>query len=120
MKYCYSLGDEEIYQGEFDTREAAQAEALMHIKDLGCDGPSTYWVAEIVPAPLLLDASHLGWQITEAIENYLSDAILSDDPVVSIFSDEMEELGQLVIDYLETVNGFKQHAVTGEQEHKVP
>ncbi len=115
-KWCYST-DEERYTGSFDTEAEACAEAEGQLEcDMLPGDTATYYIAHVAPADALLNARRLGEWAEEHMDETLADEIGWDDHIVELTSDEKEELGRMMIEYVKSKNGFRAWGVKGIQK----
>jgi hypothetical protein len=113
QKYCYSTNEEE-YRGEFDSREEALAEARMY-KDEG-----HVWTGVIKPAMSFLRRREdwiAGWTV-EQLDESLCDEIAADDCIIKLEPERVEELGKLILDFLDEHATFTRWGVGDVQEHE--
>lgn len=115
--YCYSH-DGETYFGNFSTREDALDNAVAEL----ADEPSqtlTVWTGLQRPAMHFLrrDAKQIGIDFVERIEEWLSDDIAFDNPIVEVRDPDI--FGTELISFLEEHAKFNHFAVTNIKEHKV-
>lgn len=118
-RYCWSH-DEEEYHGDFDTREAALAEATAELE--GNDEPGetrAVWTGVQRKALYFLRrrAEHIGRDFAERMDEHLGDEIAADDPVVNIT--DLRAFGSALLDLLERHATFGRWAVAEVQEHAV-
>jgi len=92
-KYAYSV-DQEVYYGEFDSRQ----DALAAGKD--CAEGGVVWTAEIKQGIEYLDAQSVGAAIVEMLDEQLSDDIRADDAILELRADLCEKLGKQVLSFL--------------------
>lgn len=103
--YCYSVNEED-YTGACETVEAA-------IKCCADANPEnlTCWVAVKKPAREFISAKLAGIGACDEIEKMLCDEIGADEPLVQLSPSECDELGKMILDFIEKCGGFKRHGV---------
>ena len=117
-QWCYST-DQERYHGNCATEAEAHAEAIQELENVGELGETrTYWIAQVAPAWEKLNAVRVGEWCEEHLDENLADEIGWDDNIVELTQPEREKLGQMVIDYVRSVDGFRAYGVKGEKEHQ--
>lgn len=119
--YCWS-SDEERFQGDFATREEALAEAAAEgLYDREPGETATVWTGEIRHALSFLRKRErwIGENVIEQLDEWLCDDIASDDRIIDLPQDRQEELGKLILDFLEQHAGFTSWAVEEIQTHEV-
>lgn len=116
-KYAYSL-DEERYYGSFDSIEAA----LLDAREDAEEGACVVWVGEIVDAATLL-RKRAAWKVAdssiEEADEFLVDAIGWDDQVIELTGKQINELGELITNWLCDNASFNAHAIINAKEYPV-
>lgn len=120
-QYAYST-DQENYSGLFDTVAEAQGEATASMDMSGDYEPGdeyAYWIGEVQPAEALLQASRIGQDFIERLDEWLADDIPADcGPIAELSNGDQAELGRLVIEFVRAKGGFKRYGITNAVEHK--
>lgn len=118
--YCYSLNGEEYY-GEFDTREAALAQAEAEAESQWMPGHTcTAYTGEQRHAMTFLRKweDRIGESILERLDEWLADDIASDDVIVDLIQEKHAAFGKHILDWLEVHGSFNRWAVDSVQEHE--
>lgn len=116
-QWCYSV-NEETFTGSYDTEEEAHTEAHEHLDyDMEVGDTAEYWIAKTKAAEEFLTAQWVGQSIADSMEEWLADEIGWDDRIVELSATEAIELGQMVIQYIRKVDGFRAYGVTSPKKH---
>lgn len=116
-KYAYSL-DEERYYGSFDSIESA----LLDAREDAEEGACVVWVGEIVAASELLK-KRAPWRVVdsiiEAADEFLVEEIGWDVQVIELTGKQLNELGELITNWLCDNASFNAHAIINAKEYPV-
>jgi hypothetical protein len=113
MKYCYSLTGEK-YSGELDTIGEAVAACWNNYEDEIIDnGQTIIYVGEAKRAIDYLreSASWIGEYTVDYLEDKLADEITSDYQIMDINKEDIEKLGDLIVDFLAQKAVFTRYGV---------
>lgn len=106
VEYCYSH-DEERFHGRFDSIEEAIAES-------SSDESEDYvgaWIGEVVDPVKYINPKWLGEHIREYIAQALVDEVGEAAECFTLTSEQEQEIGQMVIDYIIKGPGFNCYGV---------
>jgi hypothetical protein len=116
-KWCYSR-DEERFEGQYDTEDEAKAAAEEDLdNDLEVGDLATYWIAQVRSPEEFLNADTIGQNIQENLDEWLTDDIGWEDPIVELPPGKSEELGKLVLKFIRENNGFHAYGITKPVSH---
>jgi hypothetical protein len=116
-KWCYSV-NEENFNGSYDTEEEAHSEAQEHLDcDMEVGDTAEYWIGNPKPAEEFLRPDMVGQSIVEQVDEWLADDIGWDDHIVELTTAEATELGNMVIQYIRKVNGFRAYGIGQSTKH---
>jgi hypothetical protein len=120
-KYAYSLNEEDFH-GEFDSREAAVAEAKEECEHDGY-GQSAVWTGRIVKGADLLRAGYrphsLGESAIARADEILENDISADDYIITATDEQKEELGRIIVEWICTHCEFHRWGVQDVQAHDI-
>jgi len=118
-RYCYST-DREEYFGDFDSREDALAVAIAKLESHGEQGGTRIVWTGVQKHPMHFlspNAKRIGMDFSEQIDEWLSDDIAADDPIVKI--EDPDAFGAALMALLERYVTFDRWAVTSIRGHEV-
>jgi hypothetical protein len=116
-KWCYSV-NEENFNGSYDTEEEAHSEAQQHLSyDMEVGDTAEYWIGNQKPAEDFLRPDMVGQSIAEQVDEWLADDIGWDDHIVELTTAEATELGNMVIQYIRKVDGFRAYGIGQSKKH---
>lgn len=109
-RYCYSF-DEEQFHGDFGTEQEAVAEAAASDPER-----TTVYVGEVRPVRKMLVPQHLGDDIIDRVSELLFEEMgeFADD--FSASAEQKQELGAMVIEWLDENVGFAGYGVENVKE----
>ena len=117
LQWCYSV-NEENFIGSYDTEEEAHTEAQEHLDyDMEVGGTAEYWIGNPKPAEEFLHPDMVGNSIAERLDEWLADHIGWDDRIVELTAAEATELGNMVIQYIRKVDGFRAYGISESKKH---
>ena len=116
-KYAYSF-DEELFSSDYESPEAAQAEASVYAPE----GQEVMWIGVQKPAEEFLRGRNPEWvgeHIFKDAELFLADNIGFDDSIIELEPAQITELGKLVTDWLCENAKFNAWGVVDVKEYPV-
>lgn len=116
-QWCYSV-NEENFTGSYDTEEEAHAEAQQHLHyDMEIGDTAEYWIGKVKPAEEFLRAQWIGTTVADQVDEWLSEEIGWDDRLVELRPAEAIELGNMIIQYIRKVDGFRAYGIGESKKH---
>ncbi len=116
MSYSYYSNDEEEFHGSFETREHALDEAILNYPDY-----CVLYTAENIPAKdmLLSRAKRIGEIVYEGMVDTLYDEVGEAVDYFVINEKQKDELGKMIIRYIDTNIGFNCWGLKKTMKHRV-
>ena len=97
-EFCYSMDGGEYYTGRYESRERALDAALQK-----CEGyHSEVHTAQIKDWPQFINSRRVGFQIAEYVNDCLDEDMLPEEMVLCLDDVQFAELGDLVVNWLQT------------------
>lgn len=106
-EWAYSP-DGERFHGPFDTEEEAHTAA---------DYMSSYYIGQVQYGDELANPYFVGMNAVEYLDESLAEDIGWDDLLVELTKEETEQLGKLIIDFVQSKQGFRAWGVTKVTKH---